>query len=52
MGYTEDSDNTFQVTTSHALINRFISSFWSNPEWLFEILIDYDLITYSIRPYS
>ncbi len=32
--------------------NQFISSFWIERQWLFEVKIDYDLIMYSVCPYK
>jgi len=49
--FIERIDKKFKVTPSHALINQFISPFWSYHQWKFRTLINPYCIVYSIRPH-
>jgi hypothetical protein len=52
--FTLSGDYAFdhEDTPSNELINRFASSFWIERQWFFEVKIDHNRISYSIRPYK
>jgi hypothetical protein len=49
--HRESSDNKYQVTLHHPLINQFTSPFWTDRQWIFEITINGLDFLYSIQPY-
>jgi hypothetical protein len=54
--YRQSVEDTLELITDHAHVHRFTSSFWTERQWVIELIISiFDSssikITYSIHPY-